>query len=150
MRRKRSRVMSGLGSKPMANPMASAMAGVTLATSGTSARICSNTYSTTSRYVYSSGPAKSYVCPSMNSGSSDNAILWIAAARSPTNRGCTRAAPPPTSVTRGRMLCMFAMRFRKRSSAPYTSAGRTMVAPGASARTASSPRALLRAHADSA
>ena len=63
--------------------------------------------------------------------------------------GCTRATPPSTTATRGKAEYMRAMRPRKRSSAPKTSAGRTMVAPGAAARTAASPAALVRAHSDS-
>ena len=44
----------------------------------------------------------------------------------------------------------FAMRLRNLSSSPNIVAGRRMVAPGKASRTASSPSALLRDHADGA
>lgn len=54
----RSRLMSGVGMTPIAAPIAFATDADTFATSGYGVLICSNTYSTISRYVYSSGPVE--------------------------------------------------------------------------------------------
>jgi hypothetical protein len=60
-----------------------------------------------------------------------------------------RAKKKGGTANGARTAFMRAIQHRKRSSGPNTSAGRTIVAPGASARTAASPSDLVRAHSDS-
>mmetsp|Transcript_9593 Transcript_9593/g.21239 ORF Transcript_9593/g.21239 Transcript_9593/m.21239 type:complete len:206 (+) Transcript_9593:250-867(+) len=115
---------------------------------GTSTRVLrwvdmSDTNSATSLKVYSAGPASWKVLPSKSSCRSTMAMSALPTSFAKT--GCTSALP---SFTRGKMngilLNASAVQLVKRSSAPKTVAGRTIIELGNTSRTAASPAALVR------